>query len=129
MRPAGRGDVVLVLLVIFMIVVPTLETGARAVPPRGENLEAHPEAEGDATLAIDREGRYFLNRRPVTRAELPSALAALLATRDDDHVLYVVAHRDLEYRVVRDALEVASAAGARVVGMVTERAAPGNGDR
>ena len=48
-------DVMLVLLVIFMIVVPAMAAGTPAVPPKGENLMAHPEEPGDRTLAIDRE--------------------------------------------------------------------------
>lgn len=114
-------DVMLVLLVIFMIVVPAMAAGTPAVPPRGENLEAHPEERGDQLLAIDRAGHYYLNERLIAGGALPSALRAAFAARADDRVLYVTADKDVEYGAVRDALGVASAAGARVVGLVAEK--------
>jgi biopolymer transport protein TolR len=114
-------DVMLVLLVIFMIVVPAMAAGTPAVPPRGENLKAHPEETGDQTLAIDRSGSYYLNKRPIKREALPAALRAIFATRAQDRVLYVTADRELEYATVRDAIDVAGSAGVRVVGMITEK--------
>ena len=114
-------DVMLVLLVIFMIVVPAMTAGTPAVPPRGENLKAHPEAEGDRVLAIDRRGQYYLDKRPIANAALPAALRVAFPASADERVLYVTADKDLEYGAVRDALGVAAAAGVRVVGLVTEK--------
>jgi biopolymer transport protein ExbD len=114
-------DVMLVLLVIFMIVVPAMAAGTPAVPPQGMNLKAHPEEAGDQTLAIDRAGRYYLNKRPISREELPAALHAIFAARAQDHILYLTADRNLEYETVRDAIDVASASRVRVVGMITEK--------
>ena len=85
-------DIMLVLLVIFMIVVPAMASGTPAIPPRGENLTAHPEDPADLTLAIDREGRYYLKKRAIASDALPAALRAAFATRDEDHILYVTAH-------------------------------------
>lgn len=117
-------DVMLVLLVIFMIVVPNLVTGT--VPPEGENLTSHPEAPEDRTLVIQRDGRYFLNKRPVSADALPAALRTMSAERPNDHVLYLKADRNLEYGIVRDVLTIAGAAGIRVVGMVSEKAPRSN---
>ena len=114
-------DVMLVLLVIFMIVVPAMAAGTPAVPPKGENLRAHPEEPGDRTLAIDREGRYYLDKQPITRDELPAALHTMFATRTTDRILYLTADRSLEYEIVRDAIDVASSSGVSVVGMITEK--------
>ena len=114
-------DVMLVLLVIFMIVVPIMEAGTRAVPPHGVNLEAHPEEDTDQTLAIDRQGHYYLNKRPIAAATLASSLREVFAARIDDRVLYVTADKNLDYGAVRDALDIAATAGVRVVGMVAEK--------
>ena len=117
-------DVMLVLLVIFMIVVPTIAAGGRAVPPQGENLKAHPEEANDQTLVVDGGGRYFLNGRPVPHDALAVELQRVYSTRAEDHVLYISADRELEYGRVRDVMGVAAAAGVRAVGMIAERPPP-----
>ena len=55
-------DVMLVLLVIFMVVAPTLLDGFRAEPPRAVNVRDHPNDSSDVVLGIDAAGRYFLNK-------------------------------------------------------------------
>jgi len=65
-------DVMLVLLVIFMVVAPTLLDGFRAEPPRAVNVRDHPNDSSDVVLGIDAAGRYFLNKRPIDSAALGS---------------------------------------------------------
>ncbi len=114
-------DVMMVLLIIFMVVTPSLLSGVRAEPPLGENLQPRPEEEGDHTLAIDAHGDLFLDKRPITAADLGAALADLYPAERPDRVLYIRAHRELQYGGVNDAIEVARASGVAVVGMVTEQ--------
>ena len=124
-RDRDRRVIRVVLLVIFMIVVPTMAAGTPAVPPRGTNLSARPEAEGDQTLGIDRDGRFYLNKRPIAPGDLRGRLRAIFAVPGrEDHVLYVTADRGLDYGVVRDAVASASEAGVRVVGLVAEAPPP-----
>jgi len=114
-------DVMLVLLVIFMLVLPSLVAGTAAVPPEAENLEAHPEEPRDQTLSIDRDGRYYINKRQIVAEALPTELRAAAASRPDDHELFVRADKELRFDVVQRALDVAGAAGFRVVGLVSEK--------
>jgi biopolymer transport protein TolR len=116
-------DVMLVLLIIFMVVTPALLAGFNAVPPQGVNLKDHPEVEGDQVLGIDAAGVYYLNKKPIQKEDLPEALKAIYETRTEDKVLYVKAHKDLEYSKVMDALDLASKNGVRVVGMISEQKA------
>ena len=46
-------DVMLVLLIIFMIVTPLINSGFQAQPPDGINIKAHPEENDDVVLGID----------------------------------------------------------------------------
>ncbi|HKG90392.1 MAG TPA: biopolymer transporter ExbD [Gemmatimonadaceae bacterium] len=117
-------DVMLVLLIIFMLVVPAVEDGFRAEPPRGEHLRAHPEDEPDHVLGIDTHGELFLDRRPIARDTLGRRLEALYRDRMVDRVLYVKAHRTLDYGLVRDALDAAARSGVRVTAMITEELPP-----
>jgi Biopolymer transport protein ExbD/TolR len=52
-------DVMLVLLIIFMVVTPSLLSGVVAEPPQSENFKARPEIETDHTLAIDAGGALY----------------------------------------------------------------------
>ena len=114
-------DVMLVLLIIFMVVTPALLAGFNATPPQGVNLKAHPEVEGDQVLGIDAEGIYYLNKKAIRSEDLPLMLKDIFDARTEDKVLYVKAHKDLEYSKVLDALDIASRNGVRVVGMISEQ--------
>ena len=71
-------------------------------------------------VRIEPNGKYYLNKRPVAADALPAALRAAFATRPGDHVLYLTAHKDLEYGLVQNALEIAADAGIRAIAMVSE---------
>jgi biopolymer transport protein TolR len=114
-------DVMLVLLIIFMVVTPALLAGFNAVPPQGVNLKDHPEDEGDQVLGIDAAGIYYLNKRPIQKDDLPERLKTIYEARTEDKILYVKAHKDIEYSKVIDALDVATKNGVRVVGMISEQ--------
>jgi biopolymer transport protein TolR len=115
-------DVMLVLLIIFMVVTPALLAGFNAVPPQGVNLKDHPEEETDQVLGIDAEGIYYLNKKAIRNEDLPQMLKGIFVDQvRDDYVLYIKAHKDLEYSKVLDAMDIASKNGVRVVGMISEQ--------
>ena len=114
-------DVMLVLLIIFMLVVPAISAGFQAIPPQGTNLKPHPEEERDQVLGIDANGQYFLNKAPIQNATLAQRLKAIYDVREEDKLLYVKAHKDLEYSKVLDALDIASKNGVSVTGMITDQ--------
>src|SRR3970040_1109310 len=113
-------DVMLVLLIIFMVVLPALTSGFTANPPQGINLKSHPEEDTDQVLGIDREGNYYINKRPIPRDSIGPILKAIYANRDD-YVLYVKADKNLPYSKVIDAMDIASRNGVRVVGAGLEK--------
>lgn len=114
-------DVMLVLLVIFMIVVPQINAGFKAVPPDGQNLKTHPEEDGDQVLGIDDQGRYYLNKRPVRNEDLETLVKEIFGKERDDYIMYVKAHKDLQYVKVIDALDRLSKSGVRVAALITEQ--------
>src|SRR5574339_727356 len=87
-------DVMLVLLIIFMVVLPALTSGFTANPPQGINLKSHPEEDTDQVLGIDKEGNYYIKKRPIALDSIGPILKALYAHRDD-YVLYVKADKDM----------------------------------
>lgn len=114
-------DVMLVLLIIFMLVVPAISAGFQAIPPQGTNLKPHPEEERDQVLGIDADGQYFLNKKPIPNAQLPQLLNDIYTNREEDKLLYIKAHKDLEYGKVLDALDIAAHNKVAVTGMITDQ--------
>jgi biopolymer transport protein TolR len=114
-------DVMLVLLIIFMVIIPTLTSGLNAAPPQGINLKKHPEEEGDQLLGIDRKGVYYLNREPIRNETLYDRLKRIYDARTEDKILYIRADKNLEYAKVQDAVDVAAKAGVRVTGLISEQ--------
>ena len=114
-------DVMLVLLIIFMIVIPTISAGFNATPPQGVNLKPHPEEDQDQVLGIDAVGQYYLNKQAIKNETLAEKLKAIYDVRTIDKILYVKAHKDIEYEKVIDALDIAAAAGVRVTGLISDQ--------
>jgi biopolymer transport protein ExbD len=114
-------DVMLVLLIIFMIVIPTIEAGFTAQPPQGINLKPQQEEDQDQVLGIDANGQYYLNKKPIRNEQLLSQLKAIYDVRTIDKILYVKEHKELEYGVIQDAMAIAAEAGVRKTGMISEQ--------
>jgi biopolymer transport protein TolR len=115
-------DVMLVLLIIFMIVVPALNAGFNAQPPKGTNLKAHPEEDGDQLLGIDVKGQYYLNKKPIHNEDLGPMLKQIYDARTTDKILYLKADQNLDYAKVTDAIDIAAKNGVRVTGMIADQA-------
>ena len=114
-------DVMLVLLIIFMVIIPTLTSGLNATPPQGVNLKKHPEEDGDQLLGIDRQGVYYLNRQPIRNETLYDNLKRIYDARTVDKILYLRADKSLEYSKVQDAVDIAAKPGVRVTGLISDQ--------
>jgi biopolymer transport protein TolR len=116
-------DVMLVLLIIFMVIIPTLVSGVNAQPPAGQNLKPHPQQDQDQLLGIDNQGQYYLNRTAIPNASLGTALTDIYSKRTEDKILYVKADKNLDFGKIMDALDVAARSGVRMTAMVTDQQA------
>ena len=114
-------DVMLVLLIIFMVVTPAIMAGFNATPPQGQNLKDHPEdEENDQVLGIDKDGNYYLNKRPIAKDKIEAEIKRIYTNRDD-HVMYLKADKDLPYEKVVDATDIAAKNGVTVVAMISDQ--------
>jgi biopolymer transport protein TolR len=114
-------DVMLVLLIIFMVVTPALLAGFNAQPPQGQNLKDHPEDEqNDQVLGIDKDGNYYLNKKPISKTAIEAEIKRIYTNRDD-RVMYLKADKDLAYEKVVDATDMAAKNGVSVVAMISDQ--------
>jgi biopolymer transport protein TolR len=115
-------DVMLVLLIIFMITIPQINAGFTAVPPEGQNLKPKPEEDTDQVLGIDNMGNFYINKKPLRDADLEAAVKEIYDKPDRaDYIMFVKAHKDLEYLKVINALDRLSKSGVRVAALITEQ--------
>ena len=95
-------DIVLVLLIIFMVVAPQIESGASLELPAMSNpdknqleQEAHP-----TILSIAKDGAVYFDKAPVEIAELEPRLKAFRTAKPESR-LVLKADREAEYGKVR----------------------------
>ena len=115
-------DVMLVLLIIFMVVTPALLAGFNAQPPVGQNVKDHPEdEESDQVLGIDKDGNYYLNKRPISKDDIAKEIKRIYDVRQVDKIMYLKADKDLEYSKVLDATDLAAKNGVAMMAMITDQ--------
>jgi len=120
-------DVMLVLLIIFMIMTPTILAGFQATLPVGDNLKSRPEESGRVEMGVDVRGNYYLDKKMVAREQVPAMLAQAFRERPQDKVLFLKADSNLPYEEIMTVMKIARDSGARVLAAVSEARGPSSG--
>jgi len=115
-------DVMLVLLVIFMVTAPILQTGIQVNLPKTREAKAESPVPDAVIISIDKDGNVYFSGtaqgKPVNVNELPILLQQKLANSTNKKV-YIRGDGDTPYRVVAFVLSQCKEAGANV-SLVTE---------
>jgi biopolymer transport protein TolR len=111
-------DVVLVLLVIFMVTAPMLQTGIQVDLPKA-TLDEVPTQNNPIILSMTREGDTYLGDTLFKKKERTSKLLPLLA-RKKDKIMYLRADQNLPYGAVAEFIKELHENGIRKVSLVTE---------
>ena len=121
-------DVMLVLLIIFMIVTPAIMAGFQAQMPEGAHLKARPDDDERTTFGVDREGNWYINKKPINKTDAQRLLESEFLKHPDDKVLFVKADKNLKYGQLLEVMEIAKKSGAAVFAAVTD-SKPGTEDQ
>jgi biopolymer transport protein TolR len=110
-------DVMLVLLIIFMITAPMMNTGVSLELPQvtAQNVE---DPEGKLVLSIAKDNKIFLGGSQVTWKDLEAKLKSNERVKKES-ALYIEADMHLDYGVVVTAMAIAKNAGVAHVMMLT----------
>jgi biopolymer transport protein TolR len=110
-------DVMLVLLIIFMITAPMMNTGVDLDLPQvtAQNVE---DPQGKLVLSIAKNDRVFLGGTQVTWKDLEAKLKSNERVKKES-ALYIEADTNLPYGVVITAMAIAKNAGVTKVMMLT----------
>ncbi|WP_338872050.1 biopolymer transporter ExbD [Myxococcus stipitatus] len=93
-------DVVLVLLIIFMVVTPQIESGASVELPAATNPDKENKELEPTTVSLAANGAIFMDRKELKREALISELKALREKKPDSPVV-LKADRGVRYSEVR----------------------------
>ena len=110
-------DVMLVLLVIFMVTAPMLESGIPIQLPKASG-KALPKGESPVTLNISKEAKIFLEKEEIPFAALSSKLQQYYKSRDKQEI-YIRADSGLTYGFVPEVMATVKNAGINKIGLVT----------
>jgi len=115
-------DVMLVLLIIFMVITPMLQKGKSVELAKTTNPVQMPDADKEDALivAVQRDGKVFLDTTQVGPDELTNKLKDRLANRTDKKV-YVKADARAHYKAVVEVVDDVRSAGVSDLGLLTEQ--------
>ncbi len=110
-------DVVLVLLVIFMLTAPVLQSGIEVAVPKTHTVKEVTEQR--AVVTIDRQQRVFLGDAPVNLAELPAKLRKPGADAGSQ-VIYLRADEKVPFGAFASVMDAVKQAGITNISIVTQ---------
>jgi biopolymer transport protein ExbD len=113
-------DILLVLLVIFMTISPTMPAGLKAAVPQPALPGPQPESQKNViVLSIDRNGIIRINQDEVEPAQLVGRLQDIFKSRSD-RTVFLQADDNLLFNDVAQLIDAAKGAGADQLGLMTE---------
>jgi biopolymer transport protein TolR len=120
-------DVTLVLLIIFMITTPMLQTGVEVDLPQAESKTVESEGDGNnppIVISIKEQGQYYIkadteNDEPILPEEINARVAALLVNKPKTQVL-INADKGVSYGTVVTVMAALKNAGVPTVGLMTK---------
>ena len=113
-------DVCLVLLIIFMVVTPLLQTGVDVALPSTTKPEKIPESAKQLSVAIKNNGDVFIGKDYVPLGDLEAKLKEI-HTSNPEKDIALKADKRLKYKEVRKVLQVINEAGFSGVGLITQK--------
>jgi biopolymer transport protein TolR len=119
-------DVCLVLLIIFMVVTPMLQTGVPVQLPETGNPDKYPENAKQIKVTITDDGKIFFSKDDwiPSLAELQRRMTDIQRETPDKEVV-VKADRRLKYKDVREVMKAMNEAGFTRVGLITTKKGSG----
>ena len=111
-------DVMLVLLIIFMVTAPMLQTGVDVNLPEAK-AQTIPDDEGKLILTVTKDKRVFLGKLQIPWDDVEKVLKNN-AKLNADHELYLHADKNLFYGDVVKIMAAVKQAGVDKLGMVTD---------
>ena len=111
-------DVMLVLLIVFMVTAPMLQTGVDVNLPNAK-AQTIPDDSGKLVLTITKDKKVFLGKSPIEWDKVEETLKHNEKLKIEKEI-YLHADQDLRYGDVVTMMAILKLAGADTLGMVTD---------
>jgi biopolymer transport protein TolR len=109
-------DVVLVLLLIFMVTAPVLQSGIQVAVPHTRTVNQI--SEEHLVVTIDKNQNVFLQDKPVNIHQLPTILAA--NPKNQKKVIFVRADENVPFGAFASVMSAVQQAGIQNISIVTQ---------
>lgn len=114
-------DILLVLLIIFMVITPTLQKGIDIrLPETATAQQGGGESSNVIILTLEKDLSLKLNAELIDVAMLENRLRDLYQTRQDK-TIFIRADETATYKDVLKVIDIAKGAGIEVLGVIPER--------
>jgi biopolymer transport protein TolR len=117
------ADIMLVLLIIFMITIPNLQSGITVNLPKAKNPVDAPKADShDAFIvALNREGKIYIGKNPVAESELYAQLKQKFSGTEIDKSIFLKADTAVPYGRVVQIVNNCRSSGVDRIGLMAEK--------
>lgn len=112
-------DLTFLLLVVFIVTLPTLEQTVHIVLPVGKTDSQKDDKRKTCSVSVDRDGKVFLGEAPTTHDALKAALAAAVAEDPDVNVL-IRGDVGAEYGQIYEIVRIAKNCNVKHLGLVSK---------
>lgn len=124
-------DILLVLLIIFMVIVPTVPDGLNAAVPQPPKNPQKQQQPNDRTIVVQvlyRPGQqpaYKINDTDVSFQELLPKLTQIYANRAE-RVMFVKGDNDVDFQYVAQVIDIGKEANVDHIGLLTPQIEAGH---
>ena len=109
-------DVMMVLLIIFMVTAPMMDSGLDVDLPQAKQVDNLPTDAEHLVLTVREDGALFLDTYEVKLEELETRLSMLV--KDKNRALFLQADKAVPYGIVVDVMGRIKAAGIEKLGVI-----------
>ena len=117
-------DVLMVLLIIFMVIVPTNRKALDVQVPDPNPQQTNAPNTESIVLSVNPGGQFLINKEAVSRANLAARLKQIYDPHPDK-VIFVKGDARATYQNVIEAMDIARGAGVKVIGFTPKEVAKG----
>jgi len=122
-------DIMLVMLIIFMVVTPLIQSGVSVALPKGLNPDEDANITKDTAVvvSIPFAGSYHVGRDPVTRDNMIKTIETRMKglREGDPKVVYIRGGVGVPYGEIVDVIDFIQKAGYDEIGLVADKLKPG----
>ena len=112
-------DLTFLLLVVFIVTLPTLEQTVRIVLPVGKTESQKDDKKKNVSVSIDKDGKLFVGEAPTTHDALKATLEQAVAEDPEVNVL-VRGDVDAGYGLVYEIVRIAKNCNVKHLGLVSK---------